>query len=108
MPGWRCFMIEPSPYARKSLRRFTYQDAGQCPANWGGHDVTFVVDPIIPEPQSEFLGRTITREHDGDPRWPKSCPCGYLFQGSDPWQANLERLFHGFPDGRLYGLRDKD
>lgn len=108
MLGWRCFMIEPSPYARRSLRRFTYQDAGKCSANWGGHDETFVVEAIVSEPASEFLGRTLGDEYAGDPRWPRSCPCGYAFKPDDPRQALAERLFHGFPDGRLYALRDKD
>lgn len=106
-------MIEPSPYARRLLRRFTWTDdtlKGPCPVHKSGHNRIFVVEAVRAAPPYEdgLLGQVVTGEYAGDPRWPKLCPCGYEFRESDQWQGMEERLYHGAPDGRLYTTHDPD
>ena len=100
MPGWRCFMIEPSAFCRRSLRRYSEQ---ACSHNASIHDVTVVIDPQVEGVDEAAL---IKGEFAGDPRWPKECPCGYAFRESDHWQVHADRLYRGAPDGKLYTLRD--
>lgn len=113
MPGWRCFMIEPSPYSRRTLRRFTWSnDAlnGPCPVMKSGHNAVLVVEPVVAAPPYEdgLLGHLVTDLYQGDPRWPRHCACGYEFVGTDQWQGMEERLYWGAPDGRLYAPGDQD
>lgn len=114
MPGgWRVFMIEPSPYVRRLLRRFTWSDdtlTGPCPVHKSGHNQVLVVEPVLAAPPFEdgLLGRPVTKEYEGDPRWPAHCPCGYKFKQDDQWQGMENRLFWGSPDGRLYEPGDVD
>ncbi len=115
---WKCFLIEPSPYCRLSLRRFTFskETVGDtsigfrtveksCPRgkDWG-HDA-FVVIANQVEAQNERS--TLKGEFEGDPRWPARCvSCAYVFEERDQWQVNYDQLWKGSPDGKLYVLRE--
>ncbi len=95
-------MIKPSPFCRRSLRRYSDQ---KCSLQSGIHDITVVIDAEIEGLEEISL---IQGEFVGDPRWPQGCRCGYSFQDGDHWQVHADRLYMGAPDGKLYALRDPD
>jgi len=68
-----------------------------------GHDATVIIDPQV---QGLQEGGLLKYGFENDPRWPKTCPCGYAFQDPDEWQVNVQRLYQGSPDGKLYILRE--
>lgn len=98
MPGWKCFLVETSGFCRRSLRRFKSSTETHY------HDASVVIDEQIPCPK-DYGGRS-KDGYEAHPLWPKACPCGYAFQGSDYWQVNEDRLYHGAPDGKFYPMRE--
>jgi len=40
----------------------------------------------------------------GDPRWPRSCSCGYRFAERDAWQCNVKALYRRSDNGELVTL----
>lgn len=105
MAGWKCFIIAPSPFCQRSLRRFSFEKCASTSLSC--HNAEVVIDERFEAPADLECG-----EEGGhlksDPRWPAACTCGYAFKDNDPWQVNVTRLFQGAPDGRLYRLRDAD
>lgn len=104
MPGWKLFMTRPSGFCQRSLRRYSV-NTESCHLN-GYHNAEAVIVPqflagpaleegIFPDPQTKT-----------DPRWPKACRCGYSFHPEDHWQVNVDRLYSGALDERLYRLRE--
>lgn len=97
---WRCFMVEPSEFGQRSLRRY----GPGCKGILGYHDAEVIIDQQFP---MEGEGRGLLKgDYDGDPRWPKTCSCGYVFQPTDSWQMNEAKLYRGTADGKLYRLKD--
>jgi hypothetical protein len=94
----KCFWLEPTPYARVSLRRYKgYGKDGPCPTSGVKyHNASAVVVSMMDRPLEEQYD-TGELEYDDyphdDPRWPKACPCGYVFQDDDSWQVNTQRFF---------------
>jgi len=101
---WRCFLAEPSDFCRKSLRR--YAGAKRCPLKpLHYHNIDVMIDPQFPA-DAATEGGTLPGKHEGDPRWPALCKCGYAFLQEDAWQVNIDRLYKGSPDGNLYIRRE--
>lgn len=100
-----CFWMEPAEAVRVSLRR--YQGNAACPLPWSYHNASIVIgdEPAPLDPQG-MLGHGRDDHPHEDPRWPATCLCGYAFKAGDEWQCNVDRLFKGPPDGRLYTTRD--
>ncbi|MDE2097969.1 MAG: hypothetical protein KGL39_12020 [Patescibacteria group bacterium] len=94
--GIHCFLLEPTDRVRQSLRRFVFgSKGGACSvAKIGIHDASIQIE--------DGTGRPDEWPHD-DPRWPKSCPCGYVFTDSDEWQLFIEPIY--VADGQQYTLR---
>ncbi len=100
------FLIAETEYCCLSLRRFSYSSSqNQCPKGKGyGHDASVVIDPKVTEPSNRVSRR---EEFAGDSRWPTKCSsCDYIFQETDQWQVNRDRLWKGSPDGKLYTMRE--
>lgn len=108
MPGWRVFLIEESGLARRSLRR--YGSGSSCSEHpLGYHNARFVIDAALPLVDKDLASLSvIPDELRDDSRWPKSCVCGYRFLPEDQYQLDVERLYKGAPDHKLYALRDRD
>lgn len=103
MPGWKCFMVEPSEFCRRSLRRYWKAPDESSYAHY--HDVSVVIDEQFKAPGHSGYG--LTREgYETDPRWPAQCACGYAFTENDHWQVNEDQLYAGTPDGKLYTCRE--
>lgn len=105
MAGWRCFMVEPSDFCRRALRRYWRRPA-DAPPGGHSHDASVVIDPKFYEPGDSRGRGTMGEDYEGDPRWPSSCDCGYEFSDADYRQENVERLYSGAPDGELYVLSE--
>lgn len=97
-----CFWTEPTDMVRRSLRR--YNGDRKCPGGFGycNASVDIGVEQEPPDPRG-LLGRGADDLPHDDPRWPKHCTaCGTAFEDGDHWQHNVNRLFKGAPDGKLY------
>lgn len=105
---WRCFMVEPSEFGQRSLRRYGGNPktcSKTFPGSMSCHNSERVIDDKFAMPEGP--GRSTLKEgYEGDSRWPKQCSCGYSFHPEDHWQVNEQRLYRGSPDGKLYVLRD--
>lgn len=119
MPGWRCFLIEPTPFVRRSLR--VYVSAAHLPCGDGCHDASVVIEPKVEKVKANPLDcdtSPAVEDFLTDPRWPTKCAkCGFVFParstegdsystGLSNWQVNDSRLYAGFPDGSLRTLED--
>lgn len=115
-----CFMLEIAPKGRRSLRRFvSYNQAAKCAGPSSYHNALTAIDEIdmpLPETQPEdSIGRLAYQEpvvkedfpHD-DPRWPRGCPCGYVFQEADNWQVFVDRLWTDTRTGKLVTLEEAE
>lgn len=88
MGNVECFFLRPVAQANESLRR--YSDA-KCPTDMGYHNASVDLG-VVPYELNEWMGSGGDNLSHDDPRWPKVCPCGYVFQPEDHWQHNLTRL----------------
>jgi len=92
MPAITCFWLEPVPRAERMLRRYrsSVKLNLPCPAK-GYHDAVVTIETI-----DLSLDKTGSGDdawpHD-DPRWPRTCGCGYVFPETDEWQHNINRLY---------------
>lgn len=103
---WRCFMVTPSPFCRRALRRFSM--GAKCGEGRRCHDATVVIDAQYEAP-GDVEGRFVPDAFMGDPRWPKACGCGYEFDWmADQSQVVVDRLYQGAAGGKLYALMDLD
>lgn len=103
---WKMFLIEPTRFARRSLRRFwNSSDKGPSdPAHY--HDAEVVIEAEVDIGPGGHGQSTLGDDYAGDPRWPRTCACGYAFDDQDHRQMNESRLWAGSPDGKLYPLRE--
>lgn len=107
-----CFWLEPVELGAESLRRYESilyggAPAVTCPQNrMKIHDTTVELG-TVPYPFDSTLGWGRDDVPHDDPRWPQVCDvCGTPFKSTDCWQHNMERLFKGAPDGKLYTTRN--
>lgn len=85
----RCFFLEPTEYAERSLRRVAI---GECDVNGSWHAASVIIGNV-PYPPSEYDGSSDIADDRSDPRWPTTCPCGYAFRPTDDWRLDTQRLF---------------
>lgn len=109
MPGWKCFMLIPSAYMRRSFRKYTipFEGLAPCPERGGIHEAKLVIEPRIHLPDG-IPGDEPVEPWLPDPRWPERCACGHYFGPKTTWQVLLDRLYQGAPDEKLHGLDDPD
>lgn len=111
----QCFWLEQTDLVRESLRRFRYTTRGICKLTFEGYPGAMPHEPcdnahnaeqVIVEVRPRVDGDT-TRDSEPaekeDPRWPRSCRCGYQFADDDQWQFNIRSLFRS-TTGALYTL----
>jgi hypothetical protein len=104
--AWKMFLIEPTNFCRRTLRRF-YNSSEKGPVTGEHfHDGDVIIDDQFDAGAGGHGRATLGEEYRSDPRWPKSCRCGYAFDDRDHWQMNETRLWKGSPDGKLYPLRE--
>lgn len=99
----QCFFLEPSDTVEESLRRFVFfkgEEPITCVGGKGYHDAETVIGT---KPWTPDVCNADDFDH-ADPRWPKSCACGYVFQPEDAWQHNMTRLYVRKDTGALMTL----
>jgi hypothetical protein len=91
-----CFLVVPTGIERVALRRYKseFDKAANkavkiCPAMPGEGGYHNAETPIGEFPDGQFGDE---HPHD-DPRWPRSCACGYVFQDEDEWQVFKRDLY---------------
>ena len=108
----RCFLLEPTDRVRVKLRRYSHSNVGdECPLDPGKYSYHTVALPFCEEEAERDEEGYITNgtksvlPHD-DPRWPKTCDCGYVFAESDKWQRFVELIYRRADTGEEMTLRD--
>lgn len=108
MPNTPCFLITPSTRGLEHLRRYVPSSEAECPV-MGYHDATAILGQVdLPEGSHGGEVSCLDVPHIAeiaadDPRWPRACACGYVFQEKDNRQHQVALLYRG-PDDRLYVL----
>ena len=113
MPRVELFEVVPTDAACQDLRRFVTSDTGKCSGRFGYHSATVelhetCVLPLVDEKGHRYDGYGMDDAPHDDPRWPRACDCGYVFQEADTWQHNVHRLWRRAdesPDAGLFPTR---
>lgn len=106
MGGWKLFMTRESGFCQRSLCRYGAGGHDRCPKS-GYHNAEVVIDPqFLSDRSIHDVTEMGVSQYKDDVRWPKECACGYVFHPEDYWQVNIDRLYAGALDGKLYRLRD--
>jgi hypothetical protein len=109
----RCFLLEDTGRDRLSLRR--YVESGKersCSGPMGYHNAMAQIGEQVSERYPEghkFAGckkALLPEQHDGDPRWPTHCACGYEFQPDDRRQVFTESIYRRADTGEEMRLED--
>lgn len=98
----QCFMLEPTDEQEVSLRRFATKSIVPCTV--AGRTYHNAHAAIERGPFDDDAASADDHPHD-DPRWPRTCACGYLFEPDDMWQRMVLRLYRRTDTGDLMDLR---
>jgi hypothetical protein len=97
----KCFMLEPTERAVRSLRRYVGESTCPGPGMYTYHNAEVVIEHGVSFPTGNLTlyGSSDDSWPHDDPRWPTRCAqCAREFKDNDHWQHNLDRLF-GRTDG---------
>lgn len=111
----RCFWLEPTEEIELSLRRYRGGESSKCSSSGlGYHNINAVIERTSTQKLKDsgwpISGEVGTPVHTDDtipktdPRWPKSCSCGYEFVADDNWQCNPDVLYRRSDSGELVTL----
>lgn len=103
----RCFLLEPTDWHRFSLRRYASTPGIFCAPNQYGERTEFhdVQKWIKSEQCATPPASGDVWPHD-DPRWPKTCACGYVFKDTNAWQLFTNRVYARQDTGEKFDLHD--
>lgn len=90
----RCYLLEPTPLERVSMRVLDYRDGVVCPKG-GSHRGELVLGDFRSADRvgDEYVW-PVAHPADGDPRWPKACEkCGQAFGADAHRGLSSERIF---------------
>lgn len=98
-----CFLLEPTDrvaiylrrYYEKHARHHKNQEDDSCPFG-SYHNALFrIEDEPVEEDEEGYICNGINKEKfdKSDPRWPKTCTCGYEFQEQDEWQRFCDQIY---------------
>lgn len=135
MPAeYRCFLAVPTEQVVHSLRRFAYVKSdnhpdgappctvieAQAPGSFltrsrgyhnietqlsRGDGVPASMDRRLSDPTADG-DATLNDVARDDPRWPRSCGCGYVFREQDSAQEWLTRLYKRTDTGELFTVSE--
>ncbi|NIR31668.1 MAG: hypothetical protein GWN84_20620 [Gammaproteobacteria bacterium] len=98
----QCFMLDPTDQQVVHLRRYAgrREPGARCPSSSTGyHNAMVEID------RGPWADEAIADSHPhDDPRWPKTCACGYVFADTDHWQRFVQRLYRRSDTGGLETL----
>ena len=103
-------MIEPTGRVAVKLRRYRSTPQNSCPLEGKGgyHDASTPLEDEAEEVDAQGYatnGLKPTPPHN-DPRWPRQCACGYIFQEEDEWQRFTETLYRRPDTGEVMTLSE--
>lgn len=109
-----CFLAEHTDTERLWLRRYGKSGVSGCPGPFSCHDAKtlFGETHVRWNPPRDGRGATYSTDeslappHD-DPRWPRACDCGYVFDDADHWQL-FGLLLYRRVDGTGELFTDRD
>jgi hypothetical protein len=93
----KCFLIEPTGYCARWLRRWAF---GRCPLDESEHSYHQVIVPAEQAAVAHDQHGISSCEQfaEDDPRWPEACPCGFAFGKYRVKQTFFAELYR-LPDG---------
>jgi hypothetical protein len=97
----KVFFIEPTGMIDRRLRRYC---EASCPVTGWIHNAEVPFD-VVPEPVKGLPWDEPQPSHD-DPRWPKTCVCGYAFTPEDERHVLGDRIYRRIDTGQEMRLRD--
>lgn len=103
MSAIKCFMVEETGEAAIVLRRY-HSEPGMksCSQHsYGYHNAEVEIgrQPIVKD-EDGYIACLHTGHND--PRWPKTCMCGYEFTEEDVWQTNQVAIMKNLETGEEY------
>jgi hypothetical protein len=109
--GIKCFFVEPTERAKRSLRRYSANPDLKCSGSYRYHNAHAALDeaqrPFDKEKDCWHELPDPKIPHD-DPRWPVKCDaCDYRFTADDNWQLFDEQIYIDKATGREYSIRDR-
>ena len=97
-----CYMLNPLPRLRRSLRR--YSGDRKCKGPLGYCNAQNLLDEIDHPVKMTIESYNFPHE---DSRWPKVCEaCGVPFDTDDTWQVFVDALYTRSDTGAIVTLRD--
>lgn len=97
-----CIFIVPTGLVHVMYRRKRWNDdkSPKCTSIFGYHNAaTFI------EKQQKAFGYIdrlkVSDQIKADQRWPKECPCGYIFQDTDEWEIDFKSEYAKHDDPTL-------
>lgn len=98
----KCFLLVPTNISRLYLRR--YVSGVACSGELSYHNAKVSIADVQhsedDRPDSGDL-----HDHQ-DPRWPKTCSCGYVFKSEDSWQRFVSEVYMREDTGEMIALDD--
>ena len=91
----KCFLVAKTDRAAVYLRRYTgTKPCPLCPGQYSYHDGSVYLQDadILVDAEGYWGVPELGIPHD-DPRWPRQCACGYVFENKDAWQGFTDRLY---------------
>ncbi len=97
--GVKCFFVEPTDRAKRSLRRYHSSSdvTSKCPGRMSYHNAHTpldVVERCFSPGDEAYPALADPQIPHADPRWPFKCDdCDYRFIDTDPWQVFDEQIY---------------
>ena len=91
--AWTCVLLLATDQASLALRRYATPEL--CAVSGTGiHDASASIGTApITISERKTWDVAVKQPAQTDPRWPKRCACGYVFQETDAWQLSPSRLY---------------
>lgn len=98
------FFCEPTGQIRGWLRRYVGASKCEHPENHGYHDANALIFAKADQAfeASEEIFALFPKY---DPRWPRKCACGFVFEPHHTWQYSTRKLYRRADTGELFVLR---
>ena len=101
----RCFLLSPVGRVSVELRRYTRENTPDCcpvyPGKWSYHTASnWICDEPIERDEDGYIANGLKAlPSPDDPRWPRTCACGYVFEESDEWQRFVKEKYQRVDTG---------
>lgn len=107
--SWPVVLLVATNQASLSLRR--YASSKPCAdSGYGIHNAHALIGtaPIVVSESGTWDVESVAQPPHNDPRWPRQCVCGSVFEDADEWQLFKDRLYRRADTGALLTLAEAE